>query len=96
MFNSGASALIGRKYILYERHKNIKDEMNKWSTIAGTFYTTIVIKIISKLPKLNHSIEVYAKCYLTNKLLNYDLILSRKILHKLGIIFNIENKTITW
>ena len=31
-----------------------------------------------------------------DKLLNYDLILSRDILHKLGIIFNFENKTITW
>ena len=70
--------------------------MNKWSTIAGTCYTTIVTKIISNLPELNHSTDIYAKCYLTNKLSNYDLILSRKILHKLGIIFNIENKTITW
>ena len=33
---------------------------------------------------------------MTNKLLNYDLILGRDILHELGIIFNLENKTITW
>ena len=33
---------------------------------------------------------------MTNKLLNYDLILGRDILHKLEIIFNFENKTIIW
>ena len=33
---------------------------------------------------------------MTGKLLNYDLILGRAILHELGIIFNFKNKTITW
>ena len=33
---------------------------------------------------------------MTNKSLNYDLILGRHILHELGIIFNFKNKTITW
>ena len=39
---------------------------------------------------------MYAKCRLNNKLLNYNLILGRDILHGIGIIFNLENKTITW
>ena len=63
---------------------------------ALTFNTTFVNEIIFKLPELNHSAERYAKCHLTNKLLNYDLILGRDILHVLGIIFNFKNKTITW
>ena len=33
---------------------------------------------------------------MTDKLFNYDLILGRDILHELGIIFNFQNKTITW
>ena len=33
---------------------------------------------------------------MTNKLSYYNLILGRGILHKLGIIFNFQNKTITW
>ena len=33
---------------------------------------------------------------MTNKLLKYDLILFKDILHKLGIIFNFKNKTINW
>ena len=33
---------------------------------------------------------------MTNKLSNYNLILGRDIVHELGIIFNVKNKTITW
>ena len=33
---------------------------------------------------------------MVNKLSNYNLILGRDILHKLGIIFNFKNKTFTW
>ena len=64
--------------------------------MAGTFNTNSVTEIILKLPELNHSSEIYAKCYLTDKLLNYHVILGRDMLNKLGIIFNFENKTITW
>ena len=33
---------------------------------------------------------------MTNDLFHYNLILGRDILHKLGIIFNFENKTTAW
>ena len=64
--------------------------------MAVTFHTTFVTKIILKLPELYHSAEIYVKYHLTDNLLNHDLILGRDILHVLGIIFNFENKTITW
>ena len=96
LLNSNASSSIVRKDVLYEHHKNLKDKKNIWSTMAGTFNTTLVTKTILKLPESNHSPEIYAKCHLTNKLSNYDLILGRDILHELGIIFNFENKTIAW
>ena len=64
--------------------------------MAGTFTTTFVTEIILKLPELNLSAKIYAKCHLKDKLLYYDLILGRDILHELGIIFNLKNKTITW
>ena len=84
------------KDVLNERHKILKVKKNKWSTMAGTSYTTFVRERIFKLPELNHSADLYAKCHLTDKLLSYNLILGRNILHKLGIIFNFENKIITW
>ena len=92
LLDSGASASIVRKDVLHVRHKILKDKKNKWSTMAGIFVTNIILK----LPELNHSAEISAKCHLTEKLLNYDLILGRDILHDLGIIFNLENKKIIY
>ena len=86
--------MIVHKDVLYERHKILKVKKNKWSTIAETVNTTFVTEIILKLSELNRSAKIYAKCHLTDELLNYNLILGRDILHKLGIIFNFE--TITW
>ena len=96
LFDSDASASIVCKDVFYECHKILKDKKNKCSTMAGTFSTTSIIETILKLPESNHTAKIYAKCHLTDKWLNYNLILGRDILHKLGIIFNLKNKTITW
>ena len=97
LLDSGASGLIIRKRdILYERHRIFKGKKNKCSNMAGTYNSTFVTEIALKLPELNHSAEIYAKCHLTDKLLNYNLILGRDILNKLGIMLNFENKNITW
>ena len=82
LLDCGASASIVRKEVLYERHKFVKDKKNKWSTMAETFNTTFGTEIILKLPELNHSAEIYVKCQLMDKLLNYNSILGRDILHK--------------
>ena len=60
--------------------------------MAGTFNTAFVTEIILKVKELNHSAEIYEKYHLTDKLLNYDLVLGRDILHEFGIIFNFEHK----
>ena len=70
--------------------------MSNWSTMTETFNTSYVSNLNLKLLELYHTAEIYAKCHLTKELLNYDLILGRDILHELGIIFNFENKTVTW
>ena len=46
---------ITHKDVLYERHNILKDKKNKWSTMAGTFYTTFVTEIIFNIPDLKHS-----------------------------------------
>ena len=96
LLDSNASASIVRKDVLYERYRILKDKKTIWSIMVGTFNTTYFTEIILKLPELNHSAEINAKCHLPNKSLNYNLILGRDILHILGIVFNFENKKITW
>ena len=95
LLDSGAGALIMRKDVLCEQHKILIDKKNKCSTIAGTFNTTFTTEIILKHPELNHYTEIYAKCHLIDKLLNYDLILGKDILHELEIMFTFVNKPIT-
>ena len=60
--------------------------------MAGTFNTTSVTEIILKLLELNHTAEIYVKFHLTYKLFNYNLILGKNMLHKLGkiIYFKLE------
>ena len=50
--------------------------------MAGTFNTTFITETIYEILELNHSAEIYAKCHLTNELLNYGLILDRDILQE--------------
>ena len=64
--------------------------------MVATFNTSFVREMILKLSELIHTAKINTKCHLTDKLLNYNLILGRDILHELGIIFNIKNKIITW
>ena len=71
-----------------------KIKTNKWSTKAGTFYTITMDKSKLKLPEYNQTMEISVESHLTDKSLNYDLILGRDILHKLGIIFNPKNNLI--
>ena len=92
LLDSSVSASIVCKGAFNKRHKILDEKKNKRS---GTFNMTFVTEIILKLPDFNHSEDIYAEYHLTDKLLNYDLILGREILHKLGIIFNFKNKTIT-
>ena len=91
---SSASTLIVCKVILHEHHRTLKDRNNKWSTMAGTFNTTFIIELKLKLPYLNDFADIYAKFHLVNKLVNYNLILGRDILHELGIIFNFKSKIV--
>ena len=96
LLDSGANASIVRKDVLHELNKILKDKKNKLSTMAETSNTAFVMELRLKLMELHHSAIIYAICHLVNKLLNYNLILGKDILHEQGIIFNFENKTITW
>ena len=91
LLDSGASTSIVCREVLDKRHHLIKKKKNKWSTMAGTFNTSYMTSLNLRLQELNHTAEIYAKRHLTDKLLNYDLILVRDMQHELGIGFNFEN-----
>ena len=64
--------------------------------MAGIFNTTFMTELKLIQSELNHAAEIIAKCHLTKKLLNYDLIFGRDIMHELGNVFDINFKTINW
>ena len=60
--------------------------------MAGTFSTSRVANLVLKLPELNSSAEITDGCHVTKQESNYDLILGRNILQKLGITLDFSNK----
>ena len=62
--------------------------------MVGTLNTTFMTELKLKLPGLNHLAEIATKCHLTKKILNYDLILGKDILHELEIVFDGDSKPI--
>ena len=91
LLDSSTNALIIRKTCCTSNTKFLKIKRINGKLWQGPSHTTFVTEITLKLLELYHS----TKCYLTDKLINYDFILGRDMLHKLGIIFNFKNKTIT-
>ena len=108
LLDSGASTSIVRKDVLQECHKIFKNKKNKWSTMAGTYKITFITEIILKkniwstmagtfdTSFVTEIISKFPEFRLTDKLVTYNLILGRDILHELGISFNFKNKTIIW
>ena len=52
--DSGASVSNVHKEVLHTGHRILKDEKNKWSTMAGTFNTTFVTELRLKLLELTY------------------------------------------
>ena len=60
-----SSASFVCKDVLYKHHKILKDKKNKCYTMAGIFNTTFQAKLKLKLPELNYTAKINAKCHLT-------------------------------
>ena len=96
LLDSGASAsIIHSSYVLRNELRR-NDVTNEWSTMAGTFKTTRLAEIKLKFPELSDSAEINVNCHVTKQKSNYDLILGREILRKLGINLNFLNNTTKW
>ena len=49
-----------------------------------------------KFPEFNPTAEITQTVHVTNTLGNYDLIIGRELLHKLGVDISFSTKTMTW
>ena len=94
LFDSGASSsLVNKNKILGNSQST---EETSWETMAGTFKTQSKTSLDFSLPELNPTAVINTTVHITEDMSNYDMILGRDLLHKLGFILNFNNKTIEW
>ena len=64
--------------------------------MAGSFSTNTECNVEFTLPELNPTAIIRHRMHVTKHMANYDVIIGRDILHKLGIVLDFQNKTINW
>ena len=96
LLDSGASAsIISNSYVAKNDYVKNKTSSN-WATMAGTFKTNRVATVSLKLPELNHTAEISEKFHVTEEKFNYDVIIGRETLRKLGIVLDFKKSVTMW
>ena len=95
LLDSGGSATIMRKS-LAKKLRIKRDKKTTWATLAGSVSTATVAKVQFKLPEFFEDRAVEYNVHLTETLKNYDMIIGRDLLSKLGIDINFSNSTCSW
>ena len=95
LFDSGASATLVNQAAV----KNLKKTVTKrmlFSATAGNFSTHGKCQVKLKFPEINPTAKITKTVHITKTLGNYDLIIGRDLLHKLGVDISFSSKTMTW
>ena len=95
LLDSGASGSI-IKDSLVSNFKHISDKSCTWRTMAGSFTTKAKCVVEFALPELNPTAKIKEKLYVVPKMSNYDIILGRDFMQKLGINLDFEDSVIRW
>ena len=64
--------------------------------MAGTFKTRSKTSLDFSLPELNPTAVINTTVHITEDMSNYDMIIGRDLLHKLGLILNFKDRTVQW
>ena len=94
LLDSGASATLINKDKV--PHKSTPTIETNWETMAVNFKTQSKPKIGFSLPELNPTAVIHTEVHITEHMANYDMIIGRDLLHKLGFILNFKEKTVEW
>ena len=72
LMDSSASALIIHDSFVHTNKFNMrKTSANKWSTMAGVFFTSCEAEVKIKLPKLNFTAHTFAPFHINSQKSNY-------------------------
>ena len=61
----------------------MREDEQVWTTTAGNFATFGTCKVNFKLPELDRHAHISTNVHVTNKDMNYDMIIGRDLLRKL-------------
>ena len=73
-----------------------KISQTNWSTPAGDFQTNHKTTLQFTLPEFHTKKLVTWEAYVTEQPMNYDSIIGRELMSKLGIIIDFKNQTLEW
>ena len=95
LLDSGASSTIIQKSLV-TKLRTKKSNTKEWKTAAGTFTTNAEAQLQFQIPELSPTRTVQYWATVTERMLNYDIILGRDLLHTLGLDMSFKNQTVTW
>ena len=93
LFDSGASETI-IKSDLIKNLKSQKTSSQQWNTAAGKVSTNKMAKLMFNLPEFYETKIVQCWAHVFENKLNYDMIIGRDLMTKLGININFGSQTI--
>ena len=97
LLDSGASAsIINKRHVREIDVLRGTEHDSSWTTLAGTFSTSVCTKAQLELPEFNHTATIEAQLHVTEQNSAYDIIFGRDLLRSLGFILDFQNATSTW
>ena len=95
LLDSGASGcIISNEFT--KKNKRVPIKSTTWNTMAGRFATKYKYYAEFSLPELNSTATFKQKMYVVPEINNYDLILGRDFLQKVGISLDFKNQKVLW
>ena len=95
LLDSGASSTLIQASKAQALTK-IKTDSTKWTTSSGSFHTTQKVEVNIALPELSNNRTICAHVHVAPKLNEFDMIIGRDLLSKLGITLNFKESSIQW
>ena len=95
LFDLGASSTLVSQAAV----KHLKNTVTKetvFSTAARNFSTQGKCRVKMKFPEFNPTAEITKLLHMAKTLGNYNVIIGRELLHKLGFDISFSQKTMTW
>ncbi len=95
LLDSGASGTLVTSKFTKELKKK-KEDASSWTTMAGQFKTSTVVRSYFSMPELHDNKIIEWDFHVVDNMGAYDMIIGRDLMRALGINLNFTEDTIEW